>query len=79
MKKSIKWLFDLLSFFLQIRKNEAGKNEILLGQIQDMLKEDNGWKTEENMLKEMADFRKARLGLRRIFLLAMLDEFLDNV
>lgn len=51
----------------------------MLGQIQDMLKEDNGWKTEENMLKEMADFRKARLGLRRIFLLAMLDEFLDNV
>lgn len=45
------------------KKMKQEKNEILLGQIQDMLKEDNGWKTEENMLKEMADFRKARLGL----------------
>lgn len=45
------------------KKKQLEKNEALLNQIQDMFKDDKGWDSEESMLKELAAFRKERLGL----------------
>ncbi|MBQ6787894.1 MAG: hypothetical protein IJO85_09235 [Lachnospiraceae bacterium] len=45
------------------KKKQQEKNEVLLGQIQEMFKNDKGWVSEESMLDEMASFRKERLGL----------------
>lgn len=45
------------------KKKQQEKNEVLLGQIQEMFKNDKGWVSEESMLDEMATFRKERLGL----------------
>ena len=43
----------------QTQKNRAKET---LRQIQEMFADDKGWDSEEDMLKDMADFRRKRLA-----------------
>ena len=45
------------------KKEKAKKSKALLTEIQSMFTEDKGWASEEDMLKDMAEFRRGRMGL----------------
>lgn len=45
------------------KKKKAMNNKKILAEIQDIFQEDKGWENEEAMLKDMAIFRKERMGL----------------
>lgn len=46
------------------RKQEKAKqSKALLAEIQGMFSKDKGWESEDAMLKDMAEFRRERLGL----------------
>ena len=46
------------------RQQKAQQSKSLLQEIQSMFSgEDKGWASEEDMLKDMAEFRRERLGL----------------
>ena len=46
------------------RKMEKAKqSKALLADIQGMFEKDKGWESEDAMLKDMAEFRRERLGL----------------
>lgn len=42
-------------------KSKRKKSIGLLGQMQEMVAEDNPWNSEEVMIKEMAEFRRLRI------------------
>lgn len=45
------------------KKKRASESKKILSEIQDMFSEDKGWDSEESMLKDMAVFRKERMGI----------------
>lgn len=45
------------------KKRKAQENKEILSQIQGMFNEDKGWESEENMIADMAAFRRERMGL----------------
>lgn len=52
---------DFIDFLLKNQK----KNEAIstLKNIQNLFSNDKGWNSEEEMIKDMANFRKSRMGL----------------
>lgn len=54
-------------FFIQQRQKEIISRESygrqVMGQIQEMFNDDKGWNSEEDMLADMADFRRSRQGI----------------
>ena len=45
------------------KKERIKQGQKTLAEIQAMFADDKGWASEEEMLKDMADFRRERLGL----------------
>ena len=45
------------------KKKRAEKNTVILSEIQDMFADDKGWDSEQDMIEDMAKFRKERMGL----------------
>lgn len=45
------------------KKNRQQKDRKLLEEINGMFEEDKGWENEEAMLRDMAEFRRERLGI----------------
>ena len=45
------------------KKKKAINSKKILAEIQDIFQDDKGWESEEAMLKDMASFRKERIGL----------------
>lgn len=45
------------------KKRKAQESKEILSQIQGMFNEDKGWESEENMIADMAAFRRERMGL----------------
>ena len=43
------------------KKQKAEQSKKILSEIQDMFSDDNGWESEDYMIKEMADFRRERM------------------
>ena len=53
-----------IEFLSASRKQEKAKqSQALLEEIQGMFSNDKGWESEDAMLKDMAAFRRERLGL----------------
>lgn len=51
---------EFLSASRKQQKAQASKDA--LAEIQKMFADDKGWESEEAMLKDMAEFRRSRLG-----------------
>lgn len=45
------------------KKKQAQESKETLLQIQGMFKDDRGWNSEEDMIADMAAFRRERMGL----------------
>lgn len=45
------------------RKKRAEESEKILSEIQNIFEDDKGWDSEESMIKDMAVFRRERMGL----------------
>lgn len=45
------------------KKKKAKESKEILSQIQGLFSDDKGWGSEEQMLADMAAFRKKRMGL----------------
>ena len=45
------------------KKNRQQKDRKIMEEINSMFEDDKGWNNEEEMLKDMAEFRKERLGI----------------
>lgn len=45
------------------KKRQAQESKAIVSQIQEVFKNDRGWNSEENMLADMAAFRRERMGL----------------
>ena len=45
------------------KKKKAQDSKSVLAEIQGMFQDDKGWDDEENMIADMAAFRKERMGL----------------
>ena len=45
------------------KKKRAEESEKILSEIQNIFEGDKGWDSEESMLKDMAVFRRERMGL----------------
>ena len=45
------------------KKKKAINNKKILAEIQDIFQDDKGWENEEAMIKDLATFRKERMGL----------------
>lgn len=45
------------------KKKKAKESNEILSQIQGLFSDDKGWDSEEQMLADMAAFRKKRMGL----------------
>ena len=43
------------------KKQKAEQSKKILSEIQDMFSDDQGWESEDYMIKEMADFRRERM------------------
>ncbi len=53
-----------IEFLSNSRKTErAQKSVTTLKEIQGMFSDDQGWDSEESMIKDMAEFRRERMGL----------------
>ena len=57
-------ILDYVKLIAQNRKRQRALETIAaINEFQSVLNGDKGWKTEEEMLKDMADFRRKRLGI----------------
>jgi len=55
---------SFIEYLIAMRgKKEAAKSIDILSDIQASFKEDKGWDSEAAMLKDMAQFRRERMGL----------------
>ena len=45
------------------KKKKAINSKKILAEIQDIFQDDKGWENEEAMIKDLATFRKERMGL----------------
>lgn len=46
-----------------VNRTDVQESKDILFQIQEMFKDDKGWNSEEDMIAEMAAFRRERMGL----------------
>ena len=58
LKKAISYI-EFLSE--QRAKAEADRNERIIHEIQELIGNDKGWDSEEEMIKDMAEFRRSRM------------------
>lgn len=57
-------VIDFIQFLSNKRKTEKiNKSSKILSEIQSMFSEDKGWDSEDSMIRDMAAFRKERMGL----------------
>lgn len=57
-------ILDYVKLIAQNRKRQRALETIAaINEFQSVLNGDKGWETEEEMLKDMADFRRKRLGI----------------
>lgn len=57
-------VIDFIQFLSNKRKTEnLNQSSKILSEIQSMFSEDNGWDSEESMIRDMAAFRRERMGL----------------
>lgn len=57
-------VIDFIQFLSDKRKNEkVNQSSKILSEIQSMFSEDKGWDSEESMIRDMAAFRRERMGL----------------
>ncbi|MBR4825874.1 MAG: hypothetical protein IKZ86_13855 [Spirochaetaceae bacterium] len=57
-------ILDYVKLIAQNRKRQRALETIAaINEFQSVLNGDKGWKNEEEMLKDMADFRRKRLGI----------------
>ena len=57
-------ILDYVKLIAQNRKRQRALETIAaINEFQSVLNGDKGWKNEEEMLKDMADFRSKRLGI----------------
>lgn len=45
------------------KKRQAQESKAIISQIQGLFKDDRGWNSEEDMIADMAAFRRERMGL----------------
>lgn len=45
------------------KKRQAQESKAIISQIQGLFKDDRGWNSEEDMIADMATFRRERMGL----------------
>ena len=62
------YVMEYLLKLMRLRQQEESANEksasakAVLGKIQDMFAEDKGWTSEDEMLKDLAGFRRERVS-----------------
>ena len=59
LKKAISYVEFL---YEQRRKEDTDRNGRIMREIQSMIGEDKGWSSEEDMIKDMAEFRRSRMS-----------------
>ncbi len=63
-EEDYKTVVDFVEYLTEKRKKECAKqSQALLDEIQTMFANDKGWQSEDEMLADMAKFRKERLGI----------------
>lgn len=63
-KEDYQTAVSFIQFLATQREKERSENsKSVLHQIQNMFADDKGWNTEQNMIEEMAAFRRERAGL----------------
>lgn len=60
--------YDTIIGYIQLlsaarKKEQAIRTIAAMDKFQDIIGEDKGWDSEEDMLKDMADFRKRRMSI----------------
>lgn len=60
--------YDIVIDFIQSLSNKRktekiNQNSKILSEIQSMFAEDKGWDSEDSMIRDMAAFRRERMGL----------------
>lgn len=54
-------VIQFMNFLIEQRRSKAARdNQQTLMSIQDMFKDDKGWNSEDEMIADMAEFRKQR-------------------
>ncbi len=57
-------VIDFIQFLSNKRKTEKiNQSSKVLSEIQSMFSEDKGWDSEDSMIRDMAAFRRERMGL----------------
>ncbi len=59
LKKAISYIEFL---YEQRQKAEADRNGRIMREIQALIGNDKGWDSEEDMIKDMAEFRRSRMS-----------------
>ena len=53
-----------IGYLAAMRKKKRAEDSLkILSDIQSMFKDDKGWASEQDMLEDMAQFRRERMGL----------------
>ena len=62
-EEDYKTAISFLEYLSASRKQKrAQKNTAILSEIQDMFADDKGWDSEQDMIEDMAKFRKEHMG-----------------
>lgn len=62
-EKQVEDVFKYVEYLVFLKERETkGDNVSKIAQIQDLLTEKNVWKNEDEMLAEMAEFRRSRMA-----------------
>ena len=59
LRKAISYVEFL---YYQRRKEDADKNGRIMREIQALIGDDKGWDSEEEMIKDVAEFRRSRMS-----------------
>lgn len=63
-EEDYKTAITFIEYLSETRKQKrANEDKKILSEIQDIFADDKGWDSEEDMLKDMALFRRERMGL----------------
>lgn len=63
-EEDYKTAITFIEYLSETRKQKrTNEDKKILSEIQDIFADDKGWDSEEDMLKDMALFRRERMGL----------------
>ena len=63
-EEEYKTAITFIEYLSETRKQKrTNEDKKILSEIQDIFADDKGWDSEEDMLKDMALFRRERMGL----------------